>query len=300
MLAFKRGWLKARHLGVFVFLGLAVSCFLTRSHPTRAFFVLESRAWELGAGAWLAVAVSRGTLLRALSHRAAAPGAVVLLFGSVIFLASGGWTPAPMAGFAVLGAVLFIACRSGGEGSPWYGAFASPPLRFVGRISYSLYLVHWPLIVFARSWFGELTPALVALVVAASLLLAIALHYAVEQPLRQKRNQVVFLSGIAGLTAVLLWCAVYGIENKGKVNPSMNAALRSIVPEPRKLREANQERKSPYRIGRTDAEPSMGLWGDSHAMAMVSALADELKQRGVCCEVWIQPGNLPGMGVSIK
>ncbi|MEY4568913.1 MAG: hypothetical protein RLZZ398_352 [Verrucomicrobiota bacterium] len=297
VLAFKRGWLKARHLGVFVFLGLAVSCFLTRSHPTRAFFALESRAWELGTGAWLAVAVSRGTLLRALCHRAAAPIAVALLFGSVVFLASGGWTPAPTAGFAVLGTVWFIGCRSGGEGSLLHGAFASAPLRFVGRISYSLYLVHWPLIVFARSWFGELTPALVALVVAVSLLLATALHYAVEQPLRQKRNQAVFLSGIAGLTGVLLWCAMVGIENKGNVNPLMNAALSSIVPETQPFSEVKE---SPYQIGRTGVEPSMGLWGDSHAMALTSALDEELKLRGVCCEVWVQPGNLPAMGVPIK
>ena len=42
------------------------------------------------------------------------------------------------------------------------------------------------------------------------------------------------------------------------------------------------------------------MWGDSHAMALVPALDDELKRRGICCEVWVQPGNLPGKGVAVK
>ncbi|MBC8128198.1 MAG: hypothetical protein H8M99_13740, partial [Gloeobacteraceae cyanobacterium ES-bin-144] len=56
---------------------------------------------------------------------------------------------------------------------------------------------------------------------------------------------------------------------------------------------------SPYRIGQTDVEPSIALWGDSHAMALISAIDSELKQQGVCCEVWVQPGNLPAMNVPI-
>lgn len=300
VLAFRRGWLKARHIGSLVFVGLAASCFITQRQPTRAFFVLESRAWELGAGAWLAVAASRGTTLRWLAHQVVAPVAVALLLGSVIFLRCGGLTPAPMAAFAVFGAVLFIGSRAGGEGSPWRGFFASVPLRFLGRISYSLYLVHWPLIVFARSWYGELSPALVALLVVASLLLAVALHHAVEQPLRKPRNPFVFLPALAAVTAVLLGCAIYGINKKGNVNPAQTATLDAIVPEFKETGESFRMKKSPYRIGRTDLEPSMGLWGDSHAMALVAAMDDELKRRGVCCEVWGQPSNVPAMGVTVK
>jgi peptidoglycan/LPS O-acetylase OafA/YrhL len=298
--AFRRGWLKARYVGIFVLAGFGFSCFMTWRFPTRAFFVLESRAWELAAGAWLAVAASRGTQLRWLGHKVVAPISILLLLSSVIFLESGFLTPAPMAACAVFGAVLFIGSRSGSEGSPWHRVFASAPMRFTGRISYSLYLVHWPVIVLATSWYGELTPAMAVALVAASFLLSIALHHAVEQPLRERRNPVVFLSGIAGVTAVLLWAAVYGIEKKGKVNPSMQATLERIVPASLKLTPSILEGDSPYRIGRPDLEPTMGLWGDSHAMALVPALDDELKKRGLCCEVWVQPGNLPGKDVEVN
>ncbi|MBC8126139.1 MAG: acyltransferase, partial [Gloeobacteraceae cyanobacterium ES-bin-144] len=230
VLAFRRGWLKARHLGWVVLLGLVVSSFMTQRQPTRAFFVLESRAWELAAGAWLAVSVSRNTVLRWVKHQAVAPLSIGLLLVSVIFLQCGGLTPAPMAAFAVLGTVLFIGSRAGGEGALWHGIFSSAPFRFIGRISYSLYLVHWPLIVFARSWYGELTPTLVSLLVVVSFLLTVMLHYLIEQPLRQRRNPVVFLSALAGASALLMWCALYGIQKKGDVNPSMKAALHAIVP----------------------------------------------------------------------
>jgi peptidoglycan/LPS O-acetylase OafA/YrhL len=298
--AFRRGWLKARYIGIFVLAGFSFSCFLTWRFPTRAFFVLESRAWELAAGAWLAVAAARGTQLRWLVHKAVAPISILLLLSSVIFLESGYLTPAPMAACAVFGAVLFIGSRAGGDGSPWHRIFASAPMRFTGRISYSLYLVHWPLIVLATSWFGGLSYGLVATLVVASFLLAVVLHHVIEQPLRQRRNPVVFLSGIAGVTALLLFAAAYGIEKKGKVNPSMQATLDQILPASLKLSPSILEGESPYRIGRVDAEPTMGLWGDSHAKALVAALDEELKRRGICCEVWVQPGNLPGKDVEVN
>lgn len=295
--AYGRGWLKARCVGFFVILGLGLSCYLTFKYPTHAFFALESRAWELGAGAWLAVAASRGTLPAWFSRRGVASMALGLLLISVILLRNSELTPAPTAVFAVLGTVLFIGGQAGSRGSIWHGIFASAPLRFVGRISYSLYLVHWPLIVFVRAWRGELTPSVAVLIAVASVLLAVALHYAVEQPLRHRRKSLVFLAGLAATSGVLLWCAGFAFKKQGSVNPTMSASLSEILPEWQEPRDGN---KSPYLIGRKDAEPSIGLWGDSHAMALIGALDSELKQRGLCCEVWTQPGNLPVVGVTIR
>jgi peptidoglycan/LPS O-acetylase OafA/YrhL len=297
VLAYGRGWLKARYLGGFVLVGLAVSCFMTFQYPVRAFFALESRAWELGAGAWLAVAVARGTLPGWLSHRAVAATSLVLLLLSVVLLRNGDLVPAPLAALAVLGAVLFIGGRAGGSGSRLHGIFASVPLRFLGRISYSLYLVHWPLIVFVRSWRGELTPAIAAGLAVASVLLAVALHHAVEQPLRHRRKPLFFLTGLAATSGVLLWCAEFVNEKKGQVNPSTRAALSEILPE---WGEPQNNRESPYLIGQTDVEPSVGLWGDSHAMALIPALEAELKQRGLCCEVWARSGNLAAVDVKLR
>jgi peptidoglycan/LPS O-acetylase OafA/YrhL len=294
--AHRRGWLKARWLGGLVLFGLAASCLLTFRYPDRAFFTLESRAWELGAGSWLAVAVSRGTLPGWFAGRAVSVVAIGLLLSSVILLESGPLTPAPMAAVAVLGAVLMIGGRAGGTGSREHRVIASAPLRFFGKISYSLYLVHWPLIVFVRAWHGEMTPAITVGVGGISIVLAVVLHHAVEQPMRHFRKTPVFLAGLAATSAVMLWGADYFHET-GKGNPAMKVALGEILPEWQKTR---NKRPSPYLIGKTDAEPSMGLWGDSHAMALIGALEPELKLQGICCEVWAHPGNLPVLGVKVQ
>lgn len=297
VLAHKLGWLRARWVGAFVMVGLAVSWFMTFKYPTRAFFALESRAWELGAGAWLAVAVARGTLPGWFGHRALSVVSLGLLLLSVVFLKNSEWMPAPLAAVAVLGTVWFIGGRAGGSGSIGHRIFASAPLRFLGKISYSLYLVHWPLIVFGRSLRGEITPAMATGLAAASVVLAVALHNLVEQPLRQRRKPLVFLAGLAATIGGLLWCTNFVKAKKGDVNPSMKTALSAVLPE---WQEDKNKRECPYRIGDTDVEPTVGLWGDSHAMALIPVLEKELKQRGLSCEVWAHGGNLAVIGVEVK
>ncbi len=154
--AFRRGWLKARWIGVFVLLGLIGASLLTHFKPTHAFFSLESRAWELAVGSWLAVANARGSTLTWLQGRFAAQLGVVLMLGSLIFLGRNAATPAPAAILPVFGAALFIAGRAGGEGL-LFRIFTSAPILYVGRISYVLYLVHWPMIVLCKArWFSPL------------------------------------------------------------------------------------------------------------------------------------------------
>lgn len=294
--AHRCGCLKARWLGGLVLLGLAASCLLTFRYPDRAFFTLESRAWELGAGSWLAVAVSRGTLPGWFAGRAVSVVAIGLLLMSVIFLESGPLMPAPVAAVAVCGAVLMIGGRAGGTGSREYRVIASAPLKFFGKISYSLYLVHWPLIVFVRAWHGEMTHSTAVGVAAISIVLAVVLHHAVEQPMRYFRKTPVFLVGLAIASGVMLWGADFFYET-GKGNSAKEVALSEILPE---WQEPRSKRSCPYLIGKTDAEPSIGLWGDSHALALIGTLETELKQLGLCCEVWASPGNLPAPGVKIQ
>lgn len=295
--AYRWRLLKARWLGVFVAIGLALSIVLTRLHPTHAFFALESRAWELGAGAWLAVAAARGTTVRVLAAAWGPWVALGLLCGGLVFLGRGDLTPAPLAVPVILGAVLFIGSRAGGEGAFWHRVFASRPLRYVGRISYSLYLIHWPVIVFAQARYGELSGLGVAAVVLVSFALAALSQRLIEEPFRQGRHHRVFLAVTGVSVALLLGWAGYVNRAKGEVNSAMTAALRDILPE---SQQEPDMRRGPYRIGDTSHEPTLGLWGDSHAMMLVPALEQTLRRRGVCCEVWTQPGNLPALGVSLR
>src|SRR6185503_19019211 len=117
-----------------------------------AFYSLPTRAWELGLGGLLAVGA--GALARV-------PGRIVGLAGWLGLLAVGAATvafdatlayPGVAALLPVLGTVALVA---GGSRALGPGRLLSiPPVRFLGRISYSLYLVHWPILVLAPMAIG--------------------------------------------------------------------------------------------------------------------------------------------------
>jgi peptidoglycan/LPS O-acetylase OafA/YrhL len=152
-----------------------------------AYFGLPSRAWELGAGALVALAAARLARL----PRWAAP---VLGWGGLaaIVVAAFGYDDATaFPGFAalppVLGAAGIIAAgcaTTGGVGK----LLGLAPLQFVGRVSYGWYLWHWPVLVIVPAALGRgLGLGARLLVCGGSLLLAYATYRLLENPLRHRR-----------------------------------------------------------------------------------------------------------------
>jgi peptidoglycan/LPS O-acetylase OafA/YrhL len=137
-------------------ISLLYSEYLVRHTPSAAFYLLPSRAWELALGAILAMSVKFWRLHRAPRHAAdLASLAGIALIGFAIF-AYDAITPFP--GLAALvpcvGAALVIG--AGESAITLGGRFLSlPPIVFIGRISYSLYLWHWPILVFAQLYLAR-------------------------------------------------------------------------------------------------------------------------------------------------
>ena len=150
MLGFWAGRRSERRLMFFAIVATACSfaaCILmTYFIQPWAFFSLPTRAWELGVGALLAFIVRADP--KWLSQPIAAIfswlGLAVLLVVAYTFSETTpfpGWAAAlPVAGAALL---IIGGAASGGAGAS--KLLSAPPLQFVGKISYSLYLVHWPL-----------------------------------------------------------------------------------------------------------------------------------------------------------
>jgi peptidoglycan/LPS O-acetylase OafA/YrhL len=96
-------------------------------------------------------------------------------------------TPVPAATFVALPGFAIVLLASA-QGTSWIGrVFATRAMLFAGRVSYSLYLVHWPVLVVWQHFAGPpaATPAWIASVVVVLLVtpaLAIACHYMVEAP----------------------------------------------------------------------------------------------------------------------
>lgn len=189
---------------------LVTSVVLAITDPERAYFITTTRVWELALGGLLAMFVtskrveSRRWPLSGVAGWAGlgAIGAAAVLFsGSTVFP---GW----LALLPTVGAALVIG--SGSVRGPRGPArlLALWPLQALGGLSYSLYLWHWPLIVFARHQWPALSGAQGLLVAAASVLPAYLTHRWVEKPVHTSRR-------IAALPrrglAVGLTCTIVGV-----------------------------------------------------------------------------------------
>src|SRR3979490_569886 len=193
---------KARRLSmVWLLLGVVGAGFLVGAYgvltnPKAAFYLLHARLWELAAGGIL-VFVPR-LQARWLNEQLPAAG-LGLIFWSVFFLSPEwlfpGWNALP----AGVGAALII--------NPATAQFfvarllSFQPLPFLGKISYSLYLWHWPLIVFWRQYRSDAALTIVdaAILAGASVLVAFAQWKSVTQPFRKPFSPMATLP--IGLTA---------------------------------------------------------------------------------------------------
>ena len=158
---------------------------LTPTSPSAAFYLIPTRAWELLAGSLLALGVV--PVVRAGAVRSLLSGLGIAMIVAAVILFDG-TTPFPgvAALLPVAGTVLVIAYAPG----TWTDRLLSlRPLVLVGLISYSLYLWHWPLIVFGRDlgWLdGSIGPA-VAVVLVSLAMGALSSRF-VEAPFRDRRR----------------------------------------------------------------------------------------------------------------
>ncbi len=167
-------------------LSFAVAVWATSHKPVAAFYWLPSRAWELMLGSLLALGAVKPA--RRQWHAEAAAFIGVAFIVAAIFGYSR-TTPFPglSALLPTLGAAGILYAGLDGRATVAGRGLSLLPFHFVGLISYSLYLWHWPLIVFNKIYFGEETsPAVVAGVILASFVLATLSWRYVEGPFRKK------------------------------------------------------------------------------------------------------------------
>jgi peptidoglycan/LPS O-acetylase OafA/YrhL len=164
---------------------LALSIALTTVEAPWAFYSLPSRAWQLGLGALVALYGPRLARLPSLPVAFGGwLGLALLGVASLTFDPAGGYP-----GFAALlptAGVALVILASGRRGGPGR-LLALAPLRMLGRISFSLYLYHWPVLVLAAIALGDLPTRLRWSFVALSIVLATMSWRLVEEPFRRAR-----------------------------------------------------------------------------------------------------------------
>ncbi|MEI6156225.1 MAG: acyltransferase family protein [bacterium] len=196
---------------------------LTPIEPIWAYYLLPTRAYGLAAGGLLALLEARLLASRAIRRIPLAPLGLALIVALTLLLRSEEGYPGlagPLSGLAsaaLVGGMATIGLRGTvgvAGGRAMRALFSLAPLRAIGRISYSLYLVHWPILILPTYFGVAMTPRKTVVAVAAGVLVATLMYRIVEQPFRKgfalslvpstvlRRGGVVLLSLVVALASI--------------------------------------------------------------------------------------------------
>ncbi|WP_247657154.1 acyltransferase family protein [Micromonospora sp. U56] len=303
-------------VGVVWAASFAWSVLLVETDPGRAYFVTTTRMWELAVGALLALAPLR-RLSGAVASAAGWLG-VAAIAASAVALDTTIPFPGAMALPATVGAALVIAAGATGRYGP-VALLRLPPMQFLGGISYTLYLWHWPLLAVLTARMPDPGLPAVAATVALSVVLAYLTSRLVERPLWHSPRLAVrprVALGLGAACTVLSVCAGLAFQvttgpaapDSAAVRNALGAAVLtaddttgagapvdrvpSVVPDPSVARDdlpsvyadrchASQTDRKVLRCayGAREAAVTVAVIGDSHAAQWVPTLRAVVERR---------------------
>jgi peptidoglycan/LPS O-acetylase OafA/YrhL len=292
---------------------LALSWLVTPTRPTMAFYLTPFRAWEFGIGGLLSVlsftrfATSAKPLLGgtlAFFGLAAIITASVIFDPNTMFPGLTALLPTSGAGAVILGVLL-------ATGSPVARLMRATPFVLIGKLSYSWYLWHWPLLAITRAQtLGDHSlPRDVVLIIIALGLSSLTYRF-VEQPVRQLKPWPFAISRQAVVAGLLMLASVAAFS--GGVwawadylshNDRFLVALKNARSRDRLVPLQCRYFRHPF-AGLAPVEgcmigeggtPILLLWGDSHADHLEPALVEQARLRHMRLLPLIMGGCKPYM-----
>jgi peptidoglycan/LPS O-acetylase OafA/YrhL len=266
---------------------LALFLWGLQAHPTATFYLLPTRVWELGAGCLMAVSLSSQPSRKSNFGIFATVGLGMVVLSYLFFdTLSGGL------GLAVVGTALIIAFGKTGLCNK---LLSQRSVVHIGKLSYSLYLWHWPVLVFAEplglDWPGVSDKALL---VVAIYVLSLGTYQLVEKPTRRREAVVTpilmsgtMLAGIALCMAFMprhydvtgfergLWIDFDCRPQRAKmVNRIVNAGPLYGVAVRHEGYYLNAHASNGITAGDLKEPPRILVFGDSHGLMWSKAIAD--------------------------
>lgn len=263
---------------------------LTQTWARVSFWILPTRAWELLFGAVLAAYPQTGTKapwwLKELMNWIG----LTAIFGSIVFFDEHLPFPGVATLVPTLGTVAFIwsnagTLTAGGHALSWR------PMVFIGKVSYSFYLIHWPVIAYADYWYRQdmTWPVRMSLMMVA-FVLSVASLLIFETPIRKgallSTRGPLFTSALA--TTLLLMLGGLFIDRGGGFHDRFGLAARHFFPpdpdttyEAAQLSVAAVEKGRLFEFGDRSSPHVCVAWGDSHAMSLMPVFDDLCQEKGL-------------------
>jgi peptidoglycan/LPS O-acetylase OafA/YrhL len=284
-----------------------IACVLcVNVYPMAAFYLLPTRTWELGLGLLIAVhEVKRKSPLQMRPAIANTLGwlGLVLIILSMLTYTENTRFPGFAAIFPTVGTVCLILAR---QSLVNRRLLASRPMAFIGLVSYSWYLWHWPLMSFAKIVGGGEIPTAEGVSIAGiSLVLAVCSYSLIEQPFRRSTMPAArLLPRYAAALVLLSAAALLGFKARGwpgrdpqlsKLETSVHELARNVclakldAPEPRLAAPCITN----------DSATRVAVWGDSHAAAIATRVRELAIQHDYGFEFLTKADCRPLSGVTV-
>jgi len=286
MAGLRRKWILPATIAVCL-LSLAIAASLAARFPMMVFYLLPARAWELGAGVALAVTElnRKSSLLSGALAQIAGFAGLALVLAPMFLLSAHSALPVPPLISSVVGTALSIAVPR-----CWMNRqlLSLPGLTFIGRISYSWYLWHWPLLAFMHIIGGAHLPAAApALAVATSFAAAVLSWRFIERPFRGSLRApapMLMRYGLAAAALLLLYGLVgfsRGVPQRFPALAHMEAVGRALSNDPCLAGlTKNEPSLKPACVGSSPTGQAVALWGDSHSAALAPGFRSAAATQG--------------------
>jgi peptidoglycan/LPS O-acetylase OafA/YrhL len=256
--------------------------------PSATFYLLPARVWELLLGGLLCYVPTTRAAHGRLAECLSVVGLGLILVPALLYDAQTRF-PGVAALPPCLGAALLIYSNSHQRNA--FGRLLSArPVVAIGLISYSLYLWHWPILVFAKQYYGDAisTPHLLACFLT-SFPIAYASWRWIELPFREERPVVRQRRLVVGIcccspviigVAGLVWACKGFPERMPPVGQSFMAAVNSKSHlHTLSVQNARQAEFPAY--GDPQATRKCLVWGDSHAMSLMPGIDQVCQATGL-------------------
>ena len=285
-------------------LSLILSIFITPVNRTFAFYLLPTRIWEFFIGVVSAVGIVPVLRHRTTRELWALLGAVLIVV-SVIFYTDRLNFPGFWALLPALGTALILHTSTASDYTLISRVLSWKPLVGIGTISYSLYLWHWPILVYGKLYYLQEIPFItLILLLAMAFLLAWASWRFIEVPFRREvtpiqRRWGTFRVSFAMLGIILAFGLFYKVTDGLGNRYHMDIAFANQSHQG-DCEEQFRRTGIPCRLGNPNNPPQFLLWGDSHARALIDGVnqaAKDLNQSGVVTTLSSCP---PLLGVDRK